>query len=161
MDGTATTGTPAAGTAGSPASNPSLDCAEFAAVLERFVSAWRRLSVPGELSSTAAFTLGRLVRDGSSRLTDLATLEHVSQPAMTQLVSRLEAQGLAERFSDPGDARVANVRVTPAGEALVERRRAARAARLTELYRTLSPAHQAALAAAMPALDALADASAR
>jgi DNA-binding MarR family transcriptional regulator len=148
-------------TAGAPAGNTVLDCAEFAAVLERFVSAGRRVSVPGELSSTAAFTLGRLVRDGSSRLTDLATLEHVSQPAMTQLVSRLEAQGLAERFSDPGDARVANVRVTAAGQALVERRRAARAARLTQLFGTLSPAQQAALAAALPALDALADASAR
>ena len=153
MDSTQITGT--------PAGNSTLDCAEFAAVLERFVSAWRRFSVPGELSSTAAFTLGRLVRDGPSRLTDLATLEHVSQPAMTQLVSRLEAQGLAERFSDPGDARVANVRVTAAGEALVEGRRAARAARLTQLFSTLSPAHQAALAAARPALDALAEASAR
>jgi DNA-binding MarR family transcriptional regulator len=148
-------------TAGAPTGDTALDCAEFAAVLERFVSAWRRVSVPGELSSTAAFTLGRLVRDGSSRLTDLATLEHVSQPAMTQLVSRLEAQGLAERFGDPGDARVANVRVTAAGEALVARRRAARAARLTQLFGTLSPAHQAALATALPALDALADASTR
>jgi DNA-binding MarR family transcriptional regulator len=148
-------------TAGALAGNTALDCAEFAAVLERFVSAWRRVSVPGELSSTAAFTLGRLVRHGSSRLTDLATLEHVSQPAMTQLVSRLEAQGLAERFSDPGDARVANVRVTAAGKALVKRRRAARAARLTELFSTLPPAQQSALAAALPALDSLADASAR
>jgi DNA-binding MarR family transcriptional regulator len=148
-------------TAGAPAGDTALDCAEFSAVLERFVSAWRRFSVPGELSSTAAFTLGRLVRDGSSRLTELATLEHVSQPAMTQLVSRLEAQGLAERFSDPGDARVANVRVTTAGQALVERRRAARAARLTELFSTLPPAQQSALAAALPALDSLADASAR
>jgi len=148
-------------TAASPAGDTPLDCAEFAAVLERFVSAWRRLSVPGELSSTAAFTLGRLVRDGSCRLTDLATLGHVSQPAMTQLVSRLEAQGLAERFADPGDARVANVRVTPAGEALVTSRREARAASLTELFHTLSPAHQTALATAMPALDALAEASAR
>jgi DNA-binding MarR family transcriptional regulator len=138
-----------------------IDCAELAAALDRLLSAWRRLAVPGELSSTAAFTLARLARDGSSRLTDLAAHEHVSQPAMTQLISRLEARGLAERFSDPGDARVANVRVTTAGEALVASRRAARAARLTELMRTLRPAQQSALTAAVPALDALAEVAAR
>jgi DNA-binding MarR family transcriptional regulator len=147
-------------TAPAPAAH-GIDCAEFAAVLDRLLSAWRRLAVPGELSSTAAFTLARLARDGSSRLTDLAAHEHVSQPAMTQLISRLEAQGLAERFSDPGDARVANVRVTAAGEALVASRRAARAARLTELMRTLRPAQRSALAAALPALEALAEVTAK
>ena len=140
---------------------PSIDCAEFSAVLERLLAAWRRLAVPGELSPTAAFTLARLARDGASRLTDLANSEHVTQPAMTQLISRLEAQGLAERFRDPGDARVVNVRVTGAGEALVASRRAARAARLTELVDTLPPGQQAALAMALPALDSLAEVSAR
>jgi DNA-binding MarR family transcriptional regulator len=134
-----------------------IDCDALAAALERLVSLWRRMSVPGELSSTAAFTLARLSRDGSSRLTELAAHEHVSQPAMTQLVSRLEAQRLAERFSDPADARVANVRVTADGEALVARRRAARAARFTELFGALPAAHQAALAGALPALQLLAE----
>ena len=106
-----------------PGTAPPIDCAEFSAVLERLLSNWRRLAVPGELSPTAAFTLARLSRDGASRLTDLANGEHVTQPAMTQLVSRLEAQGLAERFRDPGDARVVNVRVTAAGETLVASRR--------------------------------------
>ena len=106
-------------------------------------------------SSTAAFTLGRLSRDGACRLTELAALEHVSQPAMTQLVSRLESQGLAERFSDPADARVVNVRVTGAGEELIERRRAARADWFTGLYEALPPAEQAALTAALPALQHL------
>ena len=140
---------------------PPIDCAEFSAVLERLLAAWRRLAVPGELSPTAAFTLARLARDGASRLTDLANSEHVTQPAMTQLISRLEAQGLAERFRDPGDARVVNVRVTGAGEALVASRRAARAARLTELVDTLPPGQQAALAMALPALDSLAEVSAQ
>jgi DNA-binding MarR family transcriptional regulator len=144
-----------------PGTAPPIDCAEFSAVLERLLSNWRRLAVPGELSPTAAFTLARLSRDGASRLTDLANGEHVTQPAMTQLVSRLEAQGLAERFRDPGDARVVNVRVTAAGETLVASRRAARAARVTELLGTLSPGQQAALAMALPALNALAEVSAR
>ena len=144
-----------------PGTAPPIDCAEFSAVMERLLSAWRRLAVPGELSPAAAFTLARLTRDGSSRLTDLANSEHVTQPAMTQLISRLEAQGLAERFPDAGDARVVNVRVTGAGEALVASRRAARTARLTELLATLPPRQQAALAMAIPALDALAEVSAQ
>jgi DNA-binding MarR family transcriptional regulator len=144
-----------------PGTAPPIDCAEFSAVLERLLSNWRRLAVPGELSPTAAFTLARLSRDGASRLTDLANSEHVTQPAMTQLVSRLEAQGLAERFREPGDARVVNVRVTGAGEALVASRRAARAAQATELLGTLAPGQQAALAMALPALAALAEVSAR
>ena len=140
---------------------PPIDCAEFSAVLERLLSNWRRLAVPGELSPTAAFTLARLSRDGASRLTDLANSEHVTQPAMTQLISRLEAQGLAERFREPADARVVNVRVTTAGEALVASRRAARAAQATELLGTLPPGQQAALAMALPALKSLAEVSAR
>jgi DNA-binding MarR family transcriptional regulator len=144
-----------------PTTDPPIDCAEFSAVLERLLSAWRRLAVPGELSPTAAFTLARLTRDGSSRLTDLANSEHVTQPAMTQLISRLEAQGLAERFRDAGDARVVNVRVTAEGEALVAGRRAARAAKLTELLAALPASQQAALAMAQPALSALAEVSAR
>jgi DNA-binding MarR family transcriptional regulator len=130
-------------------------CGELAAALERLVPVWRRVAVPGELSPTAAFTLGRLSREGPCRLTELAALEHVSQPAMTQLVSRLESQGLAERVSDPADARVANVRVTAAGEALIERRRAARAERFAAMYAALPPGEQAALAAALPALQRL------
>jgi DNA-binding MarR family transcriptional regulator len=145
----------------STADPPPIDCAEFSAVLERLLSAWRRLAVPGELSPTAAFTLSRLARDGASRLTDLANSEHVTQPAMTQLISRLEAQGLAERFRDAGDARVVNVRVTAAGETLVASRRAARGAKLTELLAMLPAAQQAALAMALPALSALAEVSAR
>src|ERR1700730_7922411 len=97
---------PVTGAAACAATGPSAagDCDELAAALERLVSMWRRLAVPGELSSTAAFTLARLSRDGPCRLTELAAHEKVSQPAMTQLVSRLEGPGLAERGSEPGDA---------------------------------------------------------
>ena len=136
------------------------DCDQLAAALERLVSMWRRLAVPGELSSTAAFTLARLSRDGPCRLTELAAHEKVSQPAMTQLVSRLEGQGLAERGSDPGDARVVNVAVTAQGEELIASRRAARAARFAELFAMLPAAHQVALSNALPALQLLAVAGA-
>jgi DNA-binding MarR family transcriptional regulator len=150
---------PVAGAAASAATATAAadDCEELAAALERLVAMWRRLAVPGELSSTAAFTLARLSRDGPCRLTELAAHEKVSQPAMTQLVSRLEGQGLAERCSEPGDARVVNVAVTAAGEELIARRRAARAARFADLFAMLPGHHQAALTGALPALQLLAE----
>jgi DNA-binding MarR family transcriptional regulator len=133
--------------------------AEVAAGLERLLVLIRRLSPPG-LSLTAGATLSTLERSGPCRLTALAAHEGVTQPAMTQLVGRLEDQGLAERCTDPADGRAVNVQITPAGLDLLARRRAYRAERLSGLLARLSPAEQAALAAALPALNTLASAPA-
>ena len=134
-----------------------MDSSEVAAGLERLLSLIRWLSPPG-LSLTAAATLTTLERSGPRRLTTLAADEGVTQPAMTQLVGRLEAAGLVERCADPDDGRVVRVRLTGAGHELVARRRAARAERLSGLLAALSPADQEALAAALPAINALATA---
>jgi len=50
------------------------------------------------------------------------------------------------------------VRLTDEGRAILARRRAVRAERLAEILARLSPEEQAALAAALPAIDALANA---
>ncbi len=134
-----------------------MDSSEVAAGLERLLSLIRWLSPPG-LSLTAAATLTTLERSGPRRLTNLAADEGVTQPAMTQLVGRLEASGLVERCADPDDGRVVRVQLTGAGRDLVARRRTARAERLSGLLATLRPADQEALAAALPAINALASA---
>jgi len=134
-----------------------MDSAEVAVGLVRLLGLIRWLSPPG-LSLTAAATLTTLERSGPRRLTELAADEGVTQPAMTQLVGRLEAGGLVERSADPGDGRVVRVRLTDAGRELIARRRAARAERLSGLLAALSPADQEALAAALPAINALASA---
>jgi DNA-binding MarR family transcriptional regulator len=131
-----------------------MDSSEVAAGLERLLSLIRWLSPPG-LSLTAAATLANLERSGPSRLTALAVAEGVTQPAMTQLVGRLEAGGLVERCADPDDGRVVRVRITAEGCDLLARRRAARADRLSSLLAALTPADQEALAAALPAMNAL------
>jgi DNA-binding MarR family transcriptional regulator len=77
---------------------------------------------------------------------------------MTQLVGRLEESGLAIRCADPADGRAVHVQITDAGRELVAQRRAARAERLSALLSTLSQADQDALAAALPAMGALASA---
>lgn len=133
------------------------EAADVAAGLERLVGLIRWLSPPG-LSLTTGATLATLDRSGPSRLTALAANEGVTQPAMTQLVGRLEVAGLAVRTADPGDGRVVRVQITDAGRELLARRRAARAARLSALLTRLSQADQDALAAALPAINALASA---
>jgi DNA-binding MarR family transcriptional regulator len=124
---------------------------------ERLFALLRRLNPHQELSLTAGSTLRTLEQCGPHRLSELAAAEGVTQPAMTQLVSRLKRDGLVERCTDPGDGRVVVVRIGEAGRDLLHRRRASRARKLLDLMDELSPADQAAIAAALPALDRLAD----
>jgi DNA-binding MarR family transcriptional regulator len=138
-----------------PAAEP-LDPARLAAAVERLFGLLRRDLPPDDISLTAASTLRRLERDGPRRLTELAAAEGVTQPGMTQLVQRLERDGYADRATDPSDGRVVLVRVTPAGAALLGRRRAVRAERLAALLADLPDGDRALIAAALPALEGLA-----
>lgn len=132
---------------------PSLD--ELAGVVERLVTWLRRsTAVPG-YSVTSRLTLARLQADGPARISDLARLEGVTQPAMTGLVNRLETEGMVTRTADPTDARAALVALTDSGRAFVETRRAERARVLAGRVERLSDADRAAILAALPALDRL------
>ena len=124
--------------------------------LERIMGLYRSLAEPDGLSLTAAATLAAIERSGPQRLTALATREGVTQPAMTQLISRLEDAGLVRRESHPDDGRVVLVTITDEGRATLAHRRDTRATRLAAILAQLSPDHLTALAAARSALDALA-----
>src|ERR1700689_2736995 len=134
--------------------------AELAAALtvdlERILGLYRSLAEPGGLSLTAAATLASIERFGPQRLTALAAREGVTQPAMTQLISRLEDAGQVRRESAPDDGRVVLATITDAGRTTLAYRRDSRATRLAVILAQLSPDHLAALDAARPALDALA-----
>jgi DNA-binding MarR family transcriptional regulator len=128
---------------------------ELAGCVERLVTWLRRsTAVPG-YSVTARSTLARLRTGGPGRVSDLARLEGVTQPAMTGLVNRLETEGLVRRTADPSDARAALVELTAAGGAFVDARRADRVRVLGERVARLTPAERAAVFAALPALDRL------
>jgi DNA-binding MarR family transcriptional regulator len=137
---------------------PEALAAEVAAGLERLIRLFRWISPPSGLSLTSAATLATLERGGPCRLTALAAQEGVTQPAMTQLVARLQDAGLVDRVPDAADGRVVYVRITAEGRAMLAGRRAVRAERVAALLARLSPDEQAALAAALPAIDALANA---
>ena len=132
--------------------------AGIAAGVERLIGLLRSLSPADGLSPTAAATLATLERSGPRRLTALAVQGGVTQPAMTQLIARLEDTGLVRREADPADGRVVQVRLTDQGRDTLARRRAVRAERLAVILDRISPQDRAALAAALPAIDALASA---
>jgi DNA-binding MarR family transcriptional regulator len=124
--------------------------------LERIFGLFRSLSPASGLSMTAAATLAGIERLGPQRLTVLAAREGVTQPAMTQLISRLEESGLVRREASPEDGRVVLVVITDEGRAVLARRRSVRSERMAAIIAQLAPEHRAALAIALPALDALA-----
>ena len=106
--------------------------------------------IPRELSLTSASTLATLERTGPRRITDLAAIEGVTQPAMTVLVRVLEQSGLVERRGDPTDKRVALVAVTEAGADYVQARRRAGAAAFVQLIDKLPADEIAALGRGHP-----------
>jgi DNA-binding MarR family transcriptional regulator len=55
------------------------------------------------------------IKDGGSRLTELAHLAQLSKPAVVYLVDDLERLGYAERIPDPADGRAKLVRLTERG----------------------------------------------
>src|SRR5204863_5406271 len=79
------------------------------------------------------------------RLTALAVAEGASQSGMTQLVQRMERQGLLERWSDPDDGRASLVMVGEAGRQMWDGREAVRHERIAEMLGAVSPDDQVAL----------------
>lgn len=81
----------------------------------------------------------------------------MSQPGVTQVITRLERDGLVERRPDPADGRASLVHITDAGRAIGEARYADRSRHLVGLVAELTPDERQALAAALPALARLAE----
>ena len=115
----------------------------------------RRL--PRDLSLTSAATWATLDRTGPRRITDLAVIEGVTQPAMTVLVRVMEASGLVERRGDTSDKRVTLACLTEAGASYVGARRRAGVDAFARLIDELTDDEVEALVAALPALLHLAE----
>ncbi|MFI5718848.1 MarR family winged helix-turn-helix transcriptional regulator [Nocardia sp. NPDC051750] len=122
-------------------------------------SAVRRL--PRDMSLTSAATLATLDRTGPRRITDLAAIEGVTQPAMTALVRVMEESGLVERQGDASDKRVTLVCLTEAGASYVRARRQAGVHAFERLIGELTGDEVETLAAALPALKHLAELESR
>ena len=132
-----------------------LEAARLMRVVERMVRAFRVHSAGEPLSLAAGAALNTLASDGPLGVTQLARMQGVSQPAMTQLVDRLAADGLVERLQHGDDRRSVQVALTAAGEQAVGQRRARRTHRFEGDLGILTPVERAAIDAALPALEHL------
>ena len=128
---------------------------ELGQVVGRLQSVIRRHLAHEGVSLAGARALSTLDREGPLRLTELAAAEQVTQPSMSALVARLEAQGLLTRRPDPGDGRLVIVAITERGRdavrSILDRRTELIAGRLGDLR----PEERAAIERALPALNAL------
>ena len=79
--------------------------------------ATQRVRLP--LPCAQARLLSTIEDQGAARISDLAALDHCSQPTMTTQVRRLEDAGLVSRTVDPDDARAVLIRITPKGVAML------------------------------------------
>src|SRR6266566_608052 len=85
---------------------------------------------------------------------DLAGRERVAAPTMTRLVAQLADAGLLTRGPDPTDGRGSLVSLAPAGAAALDEVRRERTTLLGRRLAALSAEQRAAVAAALPALEA-------
>ncbi|WP_345657833.1 MarR family winged helix-turn-helix transcriptional regulator [Streptomyces siamensis] len=120
--------------------------------VEQLVRYVRKSATAGGLSTAASSAIARLGREGPQRLTTLARAEGVTQPNMTQLVSRMERGGLVRRVADPSDGRVVLVEATETGLEIFRQRHAERAQALQQLIEELAEPEQHAVKVALPAL---------
>jgi DNA-binding MarR family transcriptional regulator len=144
-----------------PAAEPALpeliDFARLRTALLRLSRRLRRHEV-ADLTPTQLSALSTVSRDGPLRLGDLAAAERIAPSTLTRLVSALEDRGLVERSPVAGDARAWLVSVTELGTVVLDRVRQETTSMLAENLLTLPADQLAALAAALPALEHLADA---
>jgi DNA-binding MarR family transcriptional regulator len=99
--------------------------------------------------------LSTIEGEGEARISDLAALDHCSQPTMTTQVRRLEDAGLVTRTADPIDARAVLIRITPEGIRTLTRVRTDRAAVIDPLLAQLDDDDREVLTAAVEVLRRL------
>lgn len=116
-----------------------------------------RLSTAGGLTPSQVSTLAVVAREGPIGLGELAVREAMSPPTLSRIVGRLLDLGYLSRQANADDRRSARVQLTPRGRRAVERIRAERTSLLAVRLHELSADDRAALLAALPVLEALAD----
>jgi DNA-binding MarR family transcriptional regulator len=145
-----------AGAPTSVADGPEIDVTRLRVAIARVSRRLRRHELAG-LTPTQLAALATVEARGPLRLGDLAAAERIAPSTLTRMVTALEDLGYVERCAVPGDARASTLSITGPGMAALARIRQETTAVLADSLRTLPPEQLAALAAALPALENLAD----
>lgn len=121
------------------------DLLSVVARLNRLATQRTRLPLPW----AQARLLSTIEDRGEARISDLAELDHCSQPTMTTQVRRLEDAGLVTRTVDPGDARAVLIRITDDGVHVLTQARLDRASVINPILDQLTADERDKLAAAV------------
>lgn len=127
------------------------DLLAVVARLNRLATQRTRLPLPW----AQARLLSTIEDQGEARISDLATLDHCSQPTMTTQVRRLEDAGLVSRTTDPLDARAVLIRITDKGRTVLAQARIDRAAVIDPRLAQLSLEDRQTLADAVEVIERL------
>lgn len=105
----------------------------------------RREDEAGGLSAPRLSALSCVVFGRARTPSELAAMEQVSKPTMTNLVAALERDGFLRREASTMDRRVVFIHATPKARRTMERSRSRRAAFLADKFRGLPNNELAAL----------------
>jgi DNA-binding MarR family transcriptional regulator len=142
--------------ADSVAADSPVDVTRLKVALARLSRRLRRHELAG-LTPTQLAALATVERSGPMRLGDLAAAEGIAPSTLTRLVTALEESGHVRRCTDPSDARVSTLVITPHGLEALGRIRTETTLVLTASLRLLTPEQRRVLAAALPVLEQLAE----
>jgi DNA-binding MarR family transcriptional regulator len=109
------------------------------------------------LTPTQASVLGITTVRGPLSLAELTEIEGINPTMLSRVIGKLDSYDLIKRLRDPDDFRAARVEVTQKGRSVYERITAQRSAVISESVRGLPAGQQAALVAALSALENLAE----
>jgi DNA-binding MarR family transcriptional regulator len=110
------------------------------------------------LTPTQYSVLGLIRSRGPLGLAELTDLEGLNPTMLSRIVRKLDDNALIRRLPDPSDLRAVRVEITPAGDLVHERIRARRSSVLADWLDRLPPDTASTLLAAVPAMEALAEA---
>jgi DNA-binding MarR family transcriptional regulator len=131
------------------------DILKIVPIVMRTVAA--ELRAAGELPAPAHFGLLTMLKAQPRTLTELAVLQGVSLPTISNSISAMEHRGWVRRSSPARDRRVVIVDVTPTGQAALERVGKAAETHLAELLLPLDPASRRRLKVGLSVLHKIFD----
>jgi DNA-binding MarR family transcriptional regulator len=132
--------------------------ARLRGVIPRLARQLNDTSTGQDLTPTQYSVLALVRMRGPIGLAELTELEGLNPTMLSRIVKVLDERGLVRRLPDPKDMRAARLEATPAGERVHDRVREQRTQVLSECLDRLPAETAEALLAAVPAMEALAEA---
>jgi DNA-binding MarR family transcriptional regulator len=132
--------------------------ARLRGVIPRLAREFNETSTGEGLTPTQYSVLALVRSRGSLGLAELTELEGLNPTMVSRIIKVLDERDLIRRMPDPHDLRAARLAATPMGEQVHDRVRAQRTRVLSACLEQLPPETAETLLAAVPAMEALAEA---